>query len=90
MASQALVPAVVFHSPPNTGSTGTISALQGVVQALKTDYSGSKVTSFDLHDFYFGCKLSTAQQANGGPTQACTIKVSLPTAPIANKHSSIE
>ena len=75
VVAQAPVPAVLDHSPPNHGSATTINALAHAGQALRANYAGSHVAAFDLHDFWFGCKLLTVQQPNGGPAQACTVQV---------------
>ena len=75
VGSQGLATGIRFHSQPNGGTTTTALALQGEGLALSKDYSASKVKDFQLFDFWFGCKVSSGQQANGGPAQACTIAV---------------
>ena len=46
-------------------SVGTLNAL----------YPNSKVQTFDLHGFWFGCQTTGAGQANGSPAEQCNIQV---------------
>ena len=73
--SQALISALVFHSENNSAVIDTTSTLTSRKAVLSKDYKNSKVQTFDLKSFYFGCKLASAQQGNGGPAQACTVQV---------------
>ena len=64
---------VSTHSPPNNiGSPGTIQAVNGT-PSLSIP-AGSKIKSFDLSSFWFGCALNTVVGLAGKASQ-CTIDV---------------
>ena len=70
--SEPFLSALKFHSENNNAIVDTTTTLAGKPAALVKD---PKVQTFDLKSFYFGCKLASAQQGNGGPAQACTVQV---------------
>ena len=52
---------VIPHSPPNVIVTGTAPEEENGTASLTVLYPGSKVNSFDLHYFWFGCALDTVE-----------------------------
>ena len=69
------VSALKFHSPPNNAVVDTGNTLAGQNAVVTRDYPNSKIYNFDFKSLYFGCKLASVQQGNGGPAQGCTIQV---------------
>ena len=74
VASEALLPAIVYHSQPNAAVTNTLpTVFNQATVVLNAKYPASKVLDFTLRKFYFGCKTPSVQQGNGGLAVACTI-----------------
>ena len=71
VAQMALVGGVTRHTPPNAAAYGVYGMVINGVPTLSPSTSGA---NFDLHSFYYGCVVNTAQTAAGGPT-ACQITV---------------
>ncbi|KAF2127399.1 hypothetical protein P153DRAFT_358991 [Dothidotthia symphoricarpi CBS 119687] len=66
-------PGVTPHSGLNYGAINVASQLSGTPM-LTTNYASSKIESFQLESFYFGCVLQLGQGATAVPT-ACNINV---------------
>ena len=73
--SQPLFTPLIFHSQKNNAIIETTDTLNGKPAVLYADYPNSPVYNFKLKTFYFGCKLATPQQGNGGPAQKCTVSI---------------
>ena len=73
--SEPLVDAFIFQSPPNNAVVDTTATAQGLFPSLSRDYTSSQVKTFDFYYFYFGCKVPSAGQGNGGPATGCTVQV---------------
>ena len=64
---------VLPHSPRNEA---LILQLGGTgVGALTTVYANSKISTFDLTGFWFGCTTTGGTQGNAVPAEQCTITV---------------
>ena len=64
---------VLYHSGPND-AFGNLGELGAMVPIVSTAYTGSKVKSFSVNSFYYGCYLQAAQ-GEVAPAEACTITI---------------
>ena len=74
ISSQALVGGILPHSKPNIAVHGAI-VNGGSNVTLNAVYTASKVQSFDLSSFYFGCQTVNALQSNGALAVGCSLQV---------------
>ena len=80
VASSPLAGGLKYHSPPNAGIAQETSPVPlddplGVpTVTLDALYPNTKVQTFKLKSFWFGCKVRT-EQGNGGPATGCAVQV---------------
>lgn len=62
------------HSPPNVIATAAENQATNGTPSLTVLYPGSKLASFDFHDFWFGCDANTVEGAASAAVE-CTVAV---------------
>ena len=74
VSSIGLVDPLSAHSKPNVGIIDTENTIMNVHGVITKDYPNSRVQTYDMKSFYFGCKLAS-ETGNGAPAQQCTLQV---------------